>query len=127
MIADGCGKGAKRVVFEDPLDVRVMAIDGTWFIEGQLIEVSEAGARIRLAGSAAKDIRFFLLLTKFGGPVFRMCTRKWVKGTLMEVSFQKEFVEALPFGQPGREAETNESSYGSPVICNATNENRMGC
>ena len=98
MIDNGRGKEAKRVVFENPLEVRVMAIDGTWFIDCQLIDVSEDEARIRLASPAAKDIRFFLLLTKFGGPVFRMCTRKWVKGTLMGVSFQKEFVEALPFG-----------------------------
>lgn len=84
------------MVFANPLDVRVMAIDGTWFIDGQLIDVSEADARIRLASPAAKDTRFFLLLTKFGCPVFRMCIRKWVKGTLMEVSFQRDFVEALP-------------------------------
>lgn len=102
MIDNGCGKNSKRVVFENPLEVRVMGIDGTWFIDGQLIDVSEDEARIRLASPAAKDIRFFLLLTKFGGPVFRMCTRKWIKGTLMEVSFQKEFVEALPFGSPAQ-------------------------
>jgi hypothetical protein len=118
MIAAGCDKRAKRVVFENPLHVRVMAIDGTWVIDGQLIDVSEAEARIRLASPATKDIRFFLLLTKSGGPVFRMCIRKWVKGTLMEVSFQKDFVEALPLAQPTREAEPKESfSNDSPFIC----------
>ena len=36
----------------------------------------------------------------------------------MEVSFQKDFVEALPFAQPGREAEPKESfSNGSPFNC----------
>ena len=84
--------------FEDPVAVRIMAIDGTWCVDCQLIDVSETEARIRLISQPAKDIRFFLLLTKFGGPVFRMCKRKWVKGTLMGVSFQKAVVEAKPFG-----------------------------
>jgi hypothetical protein len=87
------------VEFEDPPNVRVMAIDGTWCIDGQLIDVSEAGARIRLTRPPAKDIRFFLLLTKFGDPVFRMCIRKWVKGTLMGVSFQS-FCRSKTFGVP---------------------------
>jgi hypothetical protein len=118
MIAAGRRKGTKRVGFENPLDVKVMAIDGTWCIDCQLIDVSETEARIRLTSPAAKDIRFFLLLTKFGAPVFRMCIRKWVKGTLMGVSFQKAFAEAKPLAQPRREAEPNEScSNGTPFIC----------
>lgn len=96
MIAIERRKGAKRVRFENPLDVRLMAIDGTWCIDCQLIDVSETEARIRLSSSAAKDIRFFLLLTKFGDPVFRMCTRRWVNGTLMGVSFQRDFIGAKP-------------------------------
>jgi hypothetical protein len=108
LIAPSRGNG--RVVFNNPLEIIVLAIDGTWCIDGQLIDVSETEARIRLASPVTKDIRFFLLLTKFGGPVFRMCRRKWVNGTLMGVSFQKHFVEALPFAQPWREAEPLEAS-----------------
>jgi hypothetical protein len=80
-------KGPARVRFENPLDVRVMAIDGTWCRDCQLIDVSETMAQIRLTGPAEDDTEFFLLLTRFGDPVFRMCTRRWVYGTLMEVSF----------------------------------------
>ncbi|MDR3489363.1 MAG: PilZ domain-containing protein [Bradyrhizobium sp.] len=105
MLATERRKGAKRVEFENPFDVRVMAIDGTWCIDCQLIDVSETGARIRLTGSTAKDIRFFLLLTKFGDPVFRMCIRRWVNGTLMGVSFQRDFIGAKPLAQLRREAE----------------------
>jgi hypothetical protein len=97
--------GAKRVGFENPLDVRVMAIDGTWCIDGQLIDVSETGARIRLTGSAAKDTEFFLLLTKFGDPVFRRCKRRWVNGALMGVSFYRDFIGEKPLAQLRREAE----------------------
>jgi hypothetical protein len=102
-------KGAKRVEFENPLDVRVMAIDGTWCIDGQLIDVSETGARIRLTSAAARDTEFFLLLTKFGDPVFRHCKRRWINGTLMGVSFRREFIGAKPLAQPGREAESGAS------------------
>jgi hypothetical protein len=75
-----------------------MAIDGTWCIDGQLIDVSETEAWIRLAGTVARDAEFFLLLTKFGGPVFRRCKRRWVDGTLMGVSFQKRVFRSRTFG-----------------------------
>jgi hypothetical protein len=92
VIATERRKGAARVKFENPLDVRVMAIDGTWCRDCQLTQVSETEAQIRLTGPALNDTEFFLLLTKFGDPVFRMCIRKWVNGMLIGVSFHKEFV-----------------------------------
>jgi hypothetical protein len=105
MIATARHKGAKRVGFENPLQVRVMAIDGRWCIDGHLIDVSETGARIRLASSAANDREFLLLLTKFGDPVFRRCKRRWVNGTLMGVSFHRDFIGEKPLAQLRREAE----------------------
>jgi hypothetical protein len=104
VIATECRKGAARVKFENPLDVRVMAIDGTWCRDCQLIDVSETGAQIRLTGPAVNDTEFFLLLTNFGDPVFRMCIR-WVDGTLMGVSFHRDFIGAKPLAQLRREAE----------------------
>ena len=71
VIAIECRKGAARVRFENRLDVRVMAIDGTWCRDCQLIDVSETGAQIRLTGPAVNDTEFFLPLTKFGDPLFR--------------------------------------------------------
>ena len=81
-----------------------MAIDGTWCRDCQLIDVSETVAQIRLTGPTVNDLEFFLLLTKFGDPVFRMCIRKWVDGTLMGVSFQTDFIGAKPLAQLKREA-----------------------
>ena len=98
-------KGAARVKFENPLDVRVMAIDGTWCRDCQLIDVSETGAQIGLTGPAVNDTEFFLLLTNFGDPVFRMCIRRWVDGMLMGVSFHRDFIGAKPLAQVRREAE----------------------
>jgi hypothetical protein len=105
VIATERPKSAKRVRFENPLDVRVMAIDGTWCFDCQLIDVSENGAQIRLSSPAAKDIEFFLLLTKLGDPIFRRCKRRWVDGTLMGVSFNKDAIVAKPLEQLRREAE----------------------
>jgi hypothetical protein len=105
MVATERRKEAKRVAFENPLDVRVMATDGTWCRDGELIDVSETGARIRLTGSAVNDTEFFLLLTKFGDPVFRMCIGRWIDGTLMGVSFHRESIRAKPLAQLRRDAE----------------------
>lgn len=96
---------AKRVTFEQPLEVRVMAIDGTWCLDCQLIDVSENGAQIRLTSPAATDVEFFLLLTQFGDPVFRRCKRRWIDGMLMGLSFHKDAVGRKPLAQLRREAE----------------------
>lgn len=76
-----------KVKFERPLDVRVMTIDGTRCGEGRLIEISDSDAVIELTSHAVDHAEFFLLLTGFGNPVFRRCTRKWVRGTQIGVIF----------------------------------------
>jgi hypothetical protein len=71
-------KGEPRVVFDRPLDVRVMTIDGTWAGESVLIEMTNAGARLKVTGRAAALTEFFLILNSFGPPVFRHCKSAWV-------------------------------------------------
>jgi hypothetical protein len=66
VIAPKHRKGAAWVKFENPLDVRVMAIDGTWCHDCQLTQVSGTEAQIRLIGPALDNTEFVLLLTKFG-------------------------------------------------------------
>jgi hypothetical protein len=105
MITKERRQGARRVQFEQPLDARVMAIDGTWCRECQLIDVSETGAQIELASSAAELIQFFLLLTTFGNPVFRRCERQWIEGTRMGVKFHIGPVGEKPLEQLRHEAE----------------------
>jgi hypothetical protein len=78
-----------RVKFERPLDIKVMAIDGTWSGEGLLFEISDSEAQIELTGHAAELTEFFLMLTGFGSPVFRRCRRKWVHGAQIGVSFRR--------------------------------------
>ncbi len=79
----------RRVVFEQPFDVRAMTIDGTWSGEGVLIEMTDGGARLGMTGHATELIEFFLILNSFGPPVFRLCKRVWVEGKQMGVSFNK--------------------------------------
>jgi hypothetical protein len=93
-----------------------MAIDGTWCRDCQLIDVSETGAQIRLTGPAVNDTEFFLLLTNFGDPVFRMCVRRWVDGTLMGVSFHRKFIRAKPLAQAAALAATTQCITGFPLL-----------
>ena len=98
-------KGSARFRFEHPLDVRILAIDGTWCRDCQLIEVSESSAQISLSGSPVTDAEMILLLTKFGCPVFRMCKRTSVDGALMTLSFHRDVIGKKFYAKRGREAE----------------------
>jgi hypothetical protein len=107
MRTDESENGAAHVKFDRPLDITVMAIDGTRSGEGRLIEISDTEARIELTGIHAIELsEFFLMLTWFGNPVFRRCTRKWVQGAQMGVGFKRSDIgiksgEGLPQEQPG--------------------------
>ena len=75
-----------KVKFDRPLDIRVMTIDGTRCGEGRLIEISDSAAVIELTSHAVDHAEFFLL-TGFGNPVFRRCTRKWIQGAQIGITF----------------------------------------
>ena len=80
-------KWKRRVHFEPPREVAVMSIDGTWRAEAVLIDISATDARIRSPILRAELPEFFLMLTTFGNPVFRRCTRAWVNGPEMGLTF----------------------------------------
>jgi hypothetical protein len=82
-------KWERRVHFEPPRGVAVMSIDGTWCAEAVLIDISAKDARIRSPILRAELPEFFLMLTTFGNPVFRRCTRAWVNGPEMGLIFAK--------------------------------------
>ncbi len=94
-----------RVIFEQPLDVRVMTIDGTWSGEGLLMEMTDAGARLKMTGRASELTEFFLILNRFGPPVFRLCKRKWVMREETGVSFNKTNIGIKSLEEVRREAE----------------------
>src|ERR1700732_1192067 len=64
-----------RVIFAQPPDVLVMTIDGTWSGEDLLMEMTDAGARLKMTGHASELTEFFLILNRFGPPAFRICKR----------------------------------------------------
>lgn len=106
MMMMGTNEGdARRVKFDRPLEVRVMAIDGTWYRESFLIDVSDTGAEIEVTGLAAELSEFFLLLTSFGSPVFRRCKREWVHGARVGVSFNKTNIGIKTLEEVRHEAE----------------------
>ena len=82
-----------------------MAIDGTWYRESFLIDVSDTGAEIEVTGHAAELSEFFLLLTSFGSPVFRRCKREWVHGARVGVSFNKTNIGLKSLEEVRHEAE----------------------
>ncbi len=82
-----------------------MTIDGTWSGESFLIDVSDTEAQIAVTGHAAELAEFFLMLTSFGNPVFRLCKREWVDGAMMGVSFKKTGIGMKSLKEVRREAE----------------------
>jgi hypothetical protein len=93
------------VIFEQPLDVRVMTIDGTWSGEGLLMEMTDAGARLKMTGHASELTEFFLILTRFGPPVFHLCKRMLIVREQTGVSFNKTNIAIKSLEEVRREGE----------------------
>ncbi len=78
----------KRVIFERPVEARLMAIDGTWQRACKIHDVSETSAKIVVDG-AITDIgqkEFFLVLSPTG-LAYRHCELAWVNGEFIGVQF----------------------------------------
>lgn len=78
----------RRVVFERPIEARLMAIDGTWQRACKIHDVSEFGAKLVIDG-AVRGIgqkEFFLVLSPIG-LAYRHCELSWVNGEFVGVQF----------------------------------------
>ncbi|MCK1326334.1 PilZ domain-containing protein [Bradyrhizobium sp. 156] len=78
----------KRVVFERPVEARLMAIDGTWQRPCKIHDVAETSAKLVIDG-AVTDIgqkEFFLVLSPTG-LAYRHCELSWVNGEFVGVHF----------------------------------------
>ena len=74
-------RAAPRVNFERGVTVRILAIDGTWQRECEMLDVSETGALLRVLGSlAGLDLKEFFLVLSSRGTAHRRCTLAWVEG-----------------------------------------------
>jgi hypothetical protein len=78
----------KRVAFAPALPIHIMAIDGTWRRDGNLVDVSETDAEITMQASVEglASSEFFLLLSSVGMG-YRRCRLAWVNGDHLGLVF----------------------------------------
>ncbi len=77
-----------RVQFERSIPVCMMAIDGTWRRECEMIDVSQTGARLHIEGSLeGLDLKEFFLLLSSTGLAYRRCQLVRVDGDQLGVEF----------------------------------------
>ena len=79
-----------QVNFERGVAVRILAIDGTWQRECEMLHVSETGAVLRVMGSlAGLDLKEFFLVLSSRGTAHRRCTLTSVEGDRLNAEFVK--------------------------------------
>lgn len=106
-----------RVRFELGYPARIVAIDGTWFRDCFIEDISPTGAKISLPGSVEglNLSEFFLALSKTGA-AHRRCRMIWVQGETLGVTFVLVRAASDQKGKrPGRRGVTSESSGSAPA------------
>ncbi|HWW48591.1 MAG TPA: PilZ domain-containing protein [Xanthobacteraceae bacterium] len=80
----------QRIRFERARHADIMAIDGTWRRECELLDISDSGALIRIIGSfEGLDLKEFFLLLSSTGLAYRRCELIRVNGNEVGVQFIK--------------------------------------
>ena len=77
-----------RVRFDMGYPARIVAIDGTWFRDCYMEDVSQTGPKVTVSGTLAglNVSEFFLALSRTGN-AYRKCQMVWLKGETMGVRF----------------------------------------
>ena len=84
------GKHPDRVNFSRGYDVCIMAIDGTWRRDCQLIAISDNDAMLTVEGSIqGLSLKEFFLLLSSTGPAYRRCELVRVNGSEIDIQFLK--------------------------------------
>lgn len=80
--------GHNRVRFGRGHTARIISLDGTWYRECRIIEVSSIGAKLTVKGSLQDldDRKFFL---RFSDDARRLCEQVWINDKQMGVRFVK--------------------------------------
>jgi hypothetical protein len=96
---------SRRVTFEYPLPVQMMAIDGTWRRSCAIKDVSERGATLQVEVSieGLSLTEFFLLLSSTG-LAYRRCQLERVNGQELEVGFLRQKSKTSRAKQPSEVA-----------------------
>ena len=81
----------ERVVFGRGFPAHMMAIDGTWWRECVMEDVSETGAKLTIEGSVeGLHLKEFFLLLSSTGLAYRRCELAWVNGNQIGVNFLRQ-------------------------------------
>ena len=84
-------RGANRVNFERGVAVRIMAIDGAWHRDCEMLDVSATGVLLRVSGSlAGLELKEFFLVLSTVGTAHRRCELAWVEGDRLGASFLRD-------------------------------------
>ncbi|MCW5701325.1 MAG: PilZ domain-containing protein [Bradyrhizobium sp.] len=86
----------KRVGFEH--GISALSIDGTWSVNGALMDISKSGAKLRIFGDISERLRseeFFLLITR-DGRVRRRARMVWEKNRAIGVQFLQSTASQEP-------------------------------
>jgi PilZ domain len=77
-----------RVRFDMGYPARIVAIDGTWFRDCYMEDVSQTGAKVTVTGTleGLNLSEFFLALSPTGN-AYRKCQMVWLKGETIGVRF----------------------------------------
>jgi hypothetical protein len=90
-----------RVEFERGVDVRMIAIDGTWRRDCMMKDVADSGARLILGGSIeGLNLKEFFLLLSSTGCAFRRCELAWVDGEEIGVFFMNRPGQKVSRSEP---------------------------
>ena len=83
-------RSSGRVQFSKGVDVKIVAIDGTWARSCTMIDVSQSGAKLVVEDFGSLKSREFFLVLSSSGTAFRRCELAWVNGEQVGVNFLKE-------------------------------------
>jgi hypothetical protein len=96
---------SRRVTFEYPLPVQMMAIDGTWRRSCAIKDVSERGATLQVEVSVeGLSLTEFFLLLSSTGLAYRRCQLERVNGQELEVGFLRQKSKTSRAKQPSEVA-----------------------
>lgn len=87
MVIDPANGEARRVPFNPPLEARYMSVDGCFAGNCLVLNTGEYGALLENTPPTLDE--FFLIFTSAARPVFRRCKRAWVRGSKMDVDYQR--------------------------------------
>ena len=99
----------QRIHFESGYPARLMAIDGTWYRDCLIDDISQTGARILVSGSIqGLALKEFFLVLSTRGTAHRRCELAWVDGEALGARFVFRAVDPTERRKRPRETATGE-------------------